>query len=61
MKCMDCVHIFIYGPYHIVTWARQRYMICFVDEYYGFRTISFAKKFIKVIHIVDKYIAKAKW
>ena len=47
-KCMECVHMFIYSPHHIVTWERQRYMICFVDEYSGFRTINFVKKFIEV-------------
>ena len=60
MKCMECVHMFIYGPHHIATWARQRYMICFVDEYSGFRTISFVEKFIEIRKIVDEYIAKAK-
>ena len=50
----------IYGPHHIATQARQRYMICFVDEYSNFETINFAKKVIDVRQIVDDYIAKAK-
>ena len=50
----------IYGRHHITTQERQRYMICFVDEYSGFRTISFIKKFIEVKQIVDDYITKAK-
>ena len=59
-KFMECVHMFIYGPHHIATRARQRYMICFVDEYSGFRTISFDKKFIEVRQIVEKYITEDK-
>ena len=59
-KCMQCIHMTIYDPHHIATQARQRYMICFVDEYSTFRTISFAEKFIKVRKIVCDYIAKAK-
>ena len=35
-------------------------MICFMDDYSNFRTISFAEKFIEVRKIVDDYIAKAK-
>ena len=45
---------------HIATHARQRYTICFMDEYSGFRTINFAEKFIWVRQIVDEYIANAK-
>ena len=60
IKCMDYIHTIIYGPHHIATRARQRYIICFVDEYSSFGTISFAKKFIDVRQIVDEYIAKAK-
>ena len=59
-KCMKCIHMTIYGPHHIANWARQRYMICFVDEYSNFETINFAKKVIDVRQIVDDYIAKAK-
>ena len=35
-------------------------MICFVDEYSSFGTISFAKMFMEVRQIVVEYIAKAK-
>ena len=35
-------------------------MICFMDEYSGFETLSFAEKFIEVKQIVDDYITKAK-
>ena len=35
-------------------------MIYFMDEYSGFRTISFVKMFIEVRQIVDEYIAKDK-
>ena len=59
-KCMECVHIFIYGPHHIVTRACQRYMICFVDEYSGFGTVNFVENFIEVRQSVEEYIAKAK-
>ena len=52
-KCMECVHMFIYGPHHIATRASERYIICFMDEYSGFRTINFVKKFIEVRHIVE--------
>ena len=53
VKKMKCLH-------HIATWARQRYMICFMDEYSSFRTINFAEKFIEVRQIVDEYIVKAE-
>ena len=59
-KCMECVHIFIYGPHHIVTRAKQRYMICFIDEYSGFRTINFIEKFIEIMQIVEEHIARLK-
>ena len=59
-KCMECVNMFIYGLHHIATRPRQRYIIYFVDEYSGFETNSFAKKFIEVRQIVYDYIAKAK-
>ena len=35
-------------------------MVCFVDEYSGFRTIDFVEKLIDVRKIVKEYIAKAK-
>ena len=47
-KCMEGTHMTIYGPHHIATRVRQRYMICFVDAYSSFRTISFVEKFIEV-------------
>ena len=50
----------IYGPHHIAIRPSRRYMIYFVDEYSSFGTISFAKKFIEIRHIVDDYITKAK-
>ena len=43
MKCIECIHMTIYGPTHIATLARQRYMIYFVHECSGFETISFIK------------------
>ena len=47
-KCMECIHMTIYGPHHIAAQTRQRYMIYFVDEYSSFETISFVEKFIEV-------------
>ena len=35
-------------------------MICFVDEYSNFGTISFVEKFIEVRQIVGDYIAKVE-
>ena len=43
-KCMKCIHMTIYGPHHIATQERLRYMICFMDEYSGFGTISLLKR-----------------
>ena len=59
-KCIEYIHMTIYGPHHIATWTRKMYMICFMDEYFGFGTINFAKKFIEIKQIVDDYINKAK-
>ena len=59
-KCMECIHMTIYGPHYIATQARQRYIIHFVDEYSSFGIISFAEKFIKARQIVDDYKAKTK-
>ena len=35
-------------------------MIYFMDEYFGFGTINFVEKFIKVRQIIEGYIAKVK-
>ena len=35
-------------------------MIYFVDEYSGFKTISFVEKFIKVRQSVEEYKSQAK-
>ena len=59
-KCIECVHMIIYGPHHIAILARQRYMICFMDEYSVFKTISFVEKFIEVRKTIEEYIAKTK-
>ena len=42
-KCMECVHMFIHSPHHIATRARQRYMVCFMDEYSGSRPLTLLK------------------
>ena len=57
-KCMKCVHMFIYNPHHIAIRICQRYLICFMDEVFSFRTINFVEKFNKVRQSVQEYVAK---